>query len=70
MLKSILNFKGAEILSRNEQIGIKGGDFTWDCQKGDGAVMGPYLTPCIDQPVEGIPVPEDPSPNVPIRPGA
>ncbi|MDA6071776.1 hypothetical protein NJT12_19295 [Flavobacterium sp. AC] len=53
MLKTILNFKGVEILSRNEQKNIAGGGntLTYDCEKGDGAVMGQYLTPCINQPV-------------------
>ncbi|MCM0667146.1 MULTISPECIES: hypothetical protein [Flavobacterium] len=58
MLKSILNFQGVEILNREEQRSIKAGDLTWDCQTGDGAVMGQYIHPCIDQPVEIIPAPE------------
>ncbi|KAF2330800.1 MAG: hypothetical protein REI96_18295 [Flavobacterium nitrogenifigens] len=59
MLKSILNFKGVEILNRDEQRSIKAGDFFWDCQTGEGGVMTPpYIAPCIDQPVEIIPAPE------------
>ncbi|WP_343706461.1 hypothetical protein [Flavobacterium sp.] len=59
MLKSILNFKGVEVLNRDEQKSIKAGDFFWDCQKGDGAALGgTYPYPCIDEPVEVIPAPE------------
>ena len=54
MLKTILNFKGVEILRRNEQKNIagRGPILTYDCENGDGAVMGPYLTPCINLPVD------------------
>lgn len=44
MLKTILNFKGVEILSRNEQKNIAGGGntLTYECKQGDDSF------PCTD----------------------